>query len=295
MTAMKFAVALISGSVGVLSEAIHSLLDLISAGLSYFTVREAVKPADDAHPFGHGKIETLSSLFEAVMLVVAGGLIVKEGLEHLHDPQPLTHGGWAIAVISVSLLVSYYAYRHNFGAAKATESSALHVNALHFLADVVASLGVLIGLVLIQVTGWHIIDPILAFAVAAYIFWISIGQVRHALRELSDGQLPEGELLKLRGVLDEFGNEMIEAHDLRTRKSGNARHVDFHLVVCGSLTVDQSHAICDEMERRILDVLPRTSVTIHVEPCDKERSSCPDGGWHGEAGRCKVFWEGSGQ
>lgn len=292
MTGMKFAVAIFSGSVGVLSEAIHSALDLVSAGLSYFTVREAVKPADAAHPFGHGKIETLSSLFEAVLLVLAAGLIVKEGIEHLRNPEPLAHGGWAIAVIFVSLVVSYYAYRHNFGAAQATESSALHVNALHFLADVVASMGVLLGLILIQVTGWHVIDPIIAFAVAGYIFWISIGQVKSAIMELSDRQLPDSEVMKIRDIIEAFGSEMIEAHDLRTRKSGNMRHVDFHLVVCGTMTVDQSHSICDEIERQIVAALPRTCVQIHVEPCEADRISCPAGGWHGEKGRCKVFWKG---
>ncbi|HLE00785.1 MAG TPA: cation diffusion facilitator family transporter [Bdellovibrionota bacterium] len=288
LTAMKFVVAFISGSVGVLSEAVHSLLDLLSAGLSYFTVQHAIKPADESHAFGHGKIETLSSLFEAVLLVVAAGLIVNEGIAQLNDPRPLQYQNAAILVILFSLIASWFAYSHNLRAAKETDSSALHVNALHFLSDVVASVGVLVGLILIKVTGWMIVDPIMAFLVAAYILGISLKQIAHTLRELSDGRLPETEIQVICGILNEFKGHMIEAHDLRTRKSGSMRHVDFHLVVCGQLTVDASHEVCDQMEKKIIHVFPRTSVNIHVEPCEADRSTC-----HTKKD-CQVFWRAKG-
>lgn len=275
--------AFISGSVGVLSEAVHSLLDLISAGLSFFTVRHSVKPADEDHPFGHGKFETLSSLFETVLLLVAAGLIINEGIETFRHPRELQHAYWAIGVIFVSLVASWLAYRHNLKAAKETDSSALHVNALHFLSDVVASVGVLVGLVLIKVTGWTMLDPLMAFAVAIYIAAISVKQLKSTIQELSDSPLPECEVLQIREIIEGYQGTMIEVHDLRTRKSGAFRHIDFHLVVCGHMSVDESHGVCDEMESRILKLYPSANVHIHVEPCVADRGGCHDK-------NCQVQW-----
>lgn len=263
-----------SQSVGVLSEGLHSFLDLVSAAISFFTVREAGKPADEDHPFGHGKIETLSSLFESILLVVAAGVMVFEGMSHLKNPHPIEHEGLAMGVMILSLIVSYATYRHNLSAAKETESSALHVNALHFLSDVVASIGVLVGLVLLKLTGWLFLDPIIAFGVAAYILIVSLKQVKTAVLELSDTQLPEGEVHQIRQLLFTGQESMIEAHDLRTRKSGATRHIDFHLVVCGQMTVENSHAVCDQLESKIIQVFPQASVNIHVEPCEKEQTLC---------------------
>jgi cation diffusion facilitator family transporter len=274
LTALKLSAAYLSGSVGVLSEGVHSFLDLVSAMLSFFTVREAGKPADEDHPFGHGKIETLSSLFESLLLVVAACLIVFEAWDHYHHPQPVQYQGVAMAVMVISLGASYYVYRHNFKAAVTADSSALHVNALHFLSDVVASLGILVGLVLLKLTGLLIIDSIMAFGVAAYILFISAGQVKKALLELADTQLPQSEIATIREILEGVEPRAIEAHDLRTRKSGATRHIDFHLVVCGQMTVDESHGVCDELEYRINAIFPNASVNIHVEPCENEFTDC---------------------
>ena len=285
LTAFKFGVAYLSGSVGVLSEGVHSLLDLISAAVAFFAVPTAGKPADEDHPFGHGKIETLSSLFEALLLLLAAALIVREGLDRIEHPHPVEYQGLAILAIVVAMVVSYLVYRHNKAAAVQTESSAIHVNALHFLTDVVASAGVLVGLVLLRMTGWLVIDSVMAFGVAAYIVFISVQQVKGALLELSDIQLPDDEISTIRRILEEFKirtvdtgpspvSHIIEAHDLRTRKSGATRHIDFHLVVCGHMSVDESHSVCDQIEIRIAETLPNTSVNIHVEPCELERTAC---------------------
>jgi cation diffusion facilitator family transporter len=261
--------------VGVLSEGIHSFLDVISASLTFFTVQEAVKPADEDHPYGHGKIETLSSLFESLLLVAAAGFIFFEAIDHFIHPQPVHHQSFAIGVMIFSILLSYCVYLHNQKVAINTESRALHVNALHFLSDVIASIGILAGLILLKLTGWSPIDPIIAFAVATYILLVSAKQVKEALLELCDTQLPQHEIQTLKSLLSSFEEKMIEAHDLRTRKSGINRHIDFHMVVCGHMTVDRSHSVCDEIENRIQDIFPESSVNIHVEPCEKERAQCP--------------------
>lgn len=265
---------LLSGSVGVLSEAVHSFLDLISAAVSFFTVQHSVKPADQDHPFGHGKIETLSSLFEALLLLVAAVLIVYEGIHHLAYPHAIEHTWLAMGVTAFSMGVSYLTYLHNREAAVSTDSTALHVNALHFLADVVASAGVLVGLALLKVTGWLWLDPLIAFAIAAYIFYVSVQQVRHAILELSDIQLPDEEIEVIQEVVSGFQGRIIDVHNLRTRKSGAFRHIDYHMSVCGKMPVDGSHAVCDEMESKIMSIYPNASVNIHVEPCEKNRDHC---------------------
>jgi cation diffusion facilitator family transporter len=274
LTGFKLFVGVISGSAAVLSEGLHSFLDLVSASLSFFTVKEAGKPADDEHPFGHGKIETLSSLVEAVLLLVAAGLMVYEGSEQIVHPKPLQYQGLAMVTIFVSLIVSYFMYRYNLRASETVDSSALHLNALHFLTDVLASVAILIGLFLMKLTGWVLIDAILAFAVAAYILVVSARQVKRAVLELLDVQLPTNETNQIKLLLQGFEEDLIEAHDLRTRKSGSTRHIDFHLVCCGTMTVKESHAVCDQIEGKILEKFPGASVNIHVEPCEPEKTGC---------------------
>lgn len=271
---MKLGAAYISGSVGVLSEGLHSFLDVVSAALSYFTIRAAGKPADLDHPFGHGKIETLSSLFESLLLALAAGLILYEGVMHLRHPEPVQYQGVALVVILLSILASYGMYRHNGRVAHATESSAIEVNALHFLADVVAGVGVLLGLALMTLTGWQWIDPLVAFGVGIYILVISAKQVKGALLELSDTQLPMREVHQIQHLLESIGDPTITTHELRTRKSGATRHIDFHLVVCGQMTVIDSHNVCDELESKIKEQFLEASVNIHVEPCEKEKAGC---------------------
>lgn len=274
LTFLKLFVGILSGSVGMFSEGIHSFLDLISAAISFFTVRHAIKPADDDHPFGHGKFETLSSLFESLLLVIAAVLIVIEGYDHFMKPHPIQYQNLAILTILGSMGVSYWVYRNNLEASEKSESAALKVNALHFLSDVVASGGVLIGLVLIKLTGWLWIDPFVAFSVAAYIVFISAQQVKEAISELTESQLPENEIQEIKQVILNADQDMIEAHDLRTRKSGSTRHVDFHMVVCGQMSVKKSHEVCDKVENEINQKFPSASINIHVEPCEHAKPDC---------------------
>ncbi|MBI3535145.1 MAG: cation transporter [Deltaproteobacteria bacterium] len=274
LTGLKLIVGVVSGSVGVISEGIHSFLDVVSASLSFFTVREAVKPADHEHPFGHGKIETLSSLFESILLIVAAAWIVYEGIDHLLNPNIIDHQDLAIITILLSLIVNYLVYLNNSKAAELTDSSAIRVNALHFLADVVASAGVLVGLLILKFTGWMIVDPLLAFCVAVYILVISLKQVKKAFLELTDTQLPEIEINRIKDILNSFEAKVIEIHDLRTRKSGFMRHIDFHLVLCGEQSVKESHDICDQIEQGILNVFTNSSIQIHVEPCEHNDTRC---------------------
>jgi len=266
LTGSKIAIGLKSNSVGVLSEGIHSALDMLSATVAFFTIREAGKPADADHPYGHGRIETLSSFLEALLLVPAALFILIEAYHHYKNPAPLTHSGLALGVIGLSLVISWVGYAHNMSAAKKTNSSAIKLNALHFLADAVTCAGVLVALLLIQWTGLSWIDPLVAVLIAIYIFAISWRQIKKAWHELTDTVLPPDDEQKIKRVLDQFLNRVIEYHDLKTRRSGVKRFVEFHLIVEGTMTVDESHTICDEIEADLQKLFDEVDVTIHVEP-----------------------------
>lgn len=288
LTALKFGVAAYSHSVGVFSEGIHSALDLVSAAIAAFSIREAGKPADHEHPYGHGKFETLSSLFESLLLVLASVLIVAEGIAHLRNPHPIEHAGYAIATIAVSLVVSYLVYLHNAKAGKETDSSAIQVNALHFLADAVTSAGVLFALVAIHLTGAIWIDPLIAFLVAFYILGVSWRQVKRSVEELTDRRLPLAEVARAREILDGFKPRIMEAHELKTRRSGIHRHFNFHALVCGRMSVVESHEVCDEIEDRLEGEFPGSHVSIHVEPCGHAGSELPARCFRTATGKCEA-------
>lgn len=267
LTLIKLIAAYYSHSIGVLSEGIHSSLDLVSATIAFFTIREAIKPADREHPFGHGKIETLSSLLESLLLLAAAGFIAYEAYVHFKNPTTIDNNGVAIFAIFVSLILSWVVYQHNSKAASITESPAIRVNALHFFADAVTSFGVLLALIVIWVTGWVWVDPLIAAVIAIYIFFISVQQVKYTLKELVDVKLPDEEVNLIKKALQGFQAQIVNVHDIKTRKSGVERHIDFHLIVCGKMNVEESHRICDDMEDAVQNEIPRSQVTIHVEPC----------------------------
>jgi cation diffusion facilitator family transporter len=274
LTFGKLLVGFWTGSLGVIAEGIHSFLDLISAAIAFFTIREAGKPADEEHAFGHGKIETVSSFIESALLIVAAIIIFYEGFDRLYHPVSVQQEGIAILIIFLSLLVSVWIYRHNLQVAELTESSAIRVNAYHFLTDSVSSLAVLIGLILIYFTQWTWIDPVMAFGVGAYVAKIGFQSVKKSLGELVDEQLPIEEREQISKILGEFIGKIIKVEGLRTRRSGVVRYMDFNLIVCGHMSVQESHDICNAVEARLEEEFSHASVTIHVEPCADVKPKC---------------------
>jgi len=288
LTALKLGTAAWSGSIGVLSEGIHSGLDLVSALVAAYSIREAGKPADREHPYGHGKIETLSSLLESVLLVVASVIIVSEAVSHFRHPTPVEHTDVAIATIGISLVVSYFVFRHNAKTGRVTDSSAIQVNALHFLADAVTSAGVLVALLAMHFSGASWIDPVVALLIALYILGVSWRQLKRALEELTDRRLPLAEVRRAHEILESFKPRIMEAHELKTRRSGAYRHFSFHAIVCGKLSVAESHEVCDEIEARLEEEFPGSSITIHVEPCGHPGSALPPRCFRTASGKCEA-------
>lgn len=277
LTAGKLAVSIATGSVGVLSEAIHSGLDMLSSLVTFFVVRASGRPADWDHPFGHGKIESISALFEAFLLLVAGGYILYEGISTWLDPQhSIEHMGWALIVIGISVLVNLFVYFQNRKVAHEEESIAIETNAFHFLTDVFSSLAVFISLAIVRITGNASIDAIVAVLIAVYICWVGVAQMKKCIAELSDTALPHDEVGVVKEVLLQHDQDYLNYHDLRTRRVGAARHVDFHLTVCSEQRVHEAHSVCDRIEENLNQKFKQIDVNIHVEPCGNHGPQCVD-------------------
>jgi cation diffusion facilitator family transporter len=274
---LKLIVGFAIGSVSIISEAIHSGIDLIAAVIAYISVKKSSEPPDAEHTFGHGKFEDFSGLIEAVLIFIAAILIIREAALKLMgqgeelDMALLIAG---IAVMFVSAAANWYVSSKLMKAAKATESIALEADAWHLRTDVYTSLGIFAGLVLINLTGWKFLDPIFAIAVAIFIMKAAYDLTRRAAADLMDTRLPTAEENRIKSILSEHYLQYAGFHELRTRKSGSDRFMDLHLVVSKKLTVSEAHDLSDHLEADLREAFPRSSITIHFEPCDEQCDGC---------------------
>lgn len=267
LVVMKLLAGIFSGSVSILSEAIHSANDLLAAIIAFFSVRIADQPPDKEHPFGHGKAESISGAIEAGLIVFAAVWIAVEAVRKIITGGEIEHVGFGSLIMGFSVVVNFFVSRYLFKVAKTEDSLALEADAHHLSTDVFTSLGVTVGLILVWITGWHIIDPIVALGVAILIGKIGWQLTRDASRHLMDHQLPESEVRQITQIL---GTETrIQSwHDLRTRKSGSYRHIDLHIVLRSDSTLLEAHEIADDLERRISGSLRAAHVVIHTDPYD---------------------------
>jgi len=281
----KLVIGLAIGSVSVLSEAIHSGVDLVAALIALFAVRTSGKPADEQHSFGHGKIENISGAVEAVLIFLAAGWIVYEAIGKLVDPQPMEKVGLGVGVMLASAVVNTIVSHMLFKVARRTDSVALKADAWHLRTDVWTSAGVMAGLGLIWVgeaiwpgRHFHWIDPVVAIAVALLIVRAAWDLTTQAGRDLMDANIaaPEQEWLRqyLLNLKGDTGQPDIHGyHKLRTRKAGGTRFVEFHLFVSPGMSVDEGHRIAQIVKADIRKHLPNCDVLIHIEPYDPSRDS----------------------
>jgi cation diffusion facilitator family transporter len=275
LVGLKLAVGALSGSVSIVSEAIHSANDLLAALIAWVSVRTSDKAADREHPYGHGKIEGVSGAVEALLIVVAAVWIVVEAVRRMVHGGEVEHLGAGTAVMAASVVVNILVSRHLFAVAKREDSLALEADAHHLSTDVYTSLGVACGLAVVW--GWRsltggstaldIVDPIVAVAVALFILKIGVDLTRTAVGHLLDRGLPDDELAVLHDILRRHP-AVLEWHGLRTRKSGSQRHIDVHVTMRGDLTLGASHEAAREIEDRIRGALPPAHAVIHVDPLD---------------------------
>jgi len=271
---LKLAVGILSGSVSIISEAIHSANDLLAAVIAWFSVRTSDRAPDARHPYGHGKIEGISGAVEAALIVVAAIWIVYEAIGKIRHGGEVEHLGLGTAVMVFSGIVNVFVARYLFRVAKQEDSLALAADAHHLSTDVYTSIGVAAGLAvvlagrtIIQTRALDIVDPIVAIAVALFILKIGIGLTIDAVDHLLDRGLPEDEQEAIRGILRAYPG-VLEFHGLRTRKSGSQRYVDAHITMRGDATLREAHDAAVAIERQIAERLAPAQAVIHVDPVD---------------------------
>jgi len=265
LTLAKLVVGLLASSVSVLAEAIHSATDLLASWIAFFSVRVADRPADEGHPYGHGKVESLSGMAEAVLIFGAAAYLIYEAVAKLVTRVAPHRVDIGIAVMGISVIVNSLVARHLFCVARRTDSLALEADAEHLRTDVYTSFGVLVGLILVKTTGRSFFDPLAAIVVALMIVRAAWRLTRGAVASLMDAQLSEGETDAIRRILD--SEPAVRGyHKLRTRKSGSVRHVDAHVLMDDHLTLLEAHALTESLEDRIRAELPHAEITLHTEP-----------------------------
>lgn len=261
---MKLAVGIISGSVSILSEAIHSSMDLIAAIIAFFSVRVSDNPPDSRHPYGHGKIENISGVIESLLIFIAAIWIIVEAIKKLLGAKiELESIALGSIVMFVSAVVNTYVSRRLYKVARETNSVALEADALHLKTDVYTSLGVAIGLGLIIVTGINWLDPVIAILVALFIVREAYFLMVKAFTPLLDTAWSVSEIDTLEKRLKDLE---VSYHDLRTRVAGNYRFIDLHIQIPEDVSVGSAHKYCDKIENELTSVYQNLTVTIHVEP-----------------------------
>lgn len=261
---MKLSVGIISGSVSIISEAIHSSMDLLAAIIAFFAVRVSDTPPDSKHPYGHGKVENISGVIEGVLIFVAALMIIVEAIKKLiGEPYELESIWIGSLVMLVSAVVNTIVSRKLYKVARETNSVALEADALHLKTDVFTSLGVAIGLGLIILTGIKWLDPVVAILVAFFIIKESYNLISRAFSPLLDTAWGDPEIDDLKRRLIEM---KVNYHDLRTRVAGNYRFVDIHIEIPETESVGNAHNYCDMIEDELKNSYRNLTVTIHVEP-----------------------------
>ncbi|MBI2909744.1 MAG: cation transporter [Chloroflexi bacterium] len=274
LIALKVAVGLMTGSVSVLSEAIHSSLDLAAALIAFLSLRMASRPADAGHPYGHGKIENVSGTAEASLIILAAGLIIYEAGSRIIEGFHVEQVDLGLAVMLISVLVNSGVSRRLFAVARRTDSIALEADAQHLATDVYTSIGVFAGLLAVRVSGWEILDPLVAIGVALVILKAGYKVLTKSFLDLVDVRLPESEEAVVKRSIEEHYGEVIGFHRLRSRRAGRERQIDLHLVMAKDITLEEAHRMSDHLERDIRGKLPYCSVTIHIEPCRTTPTNC---------------------
>jgi cation diffusion facilitator family transporter len=280
LVVMKLIAGVLIGSVSIISEAIHSGVDLLAAIIALFSVKTSSIPADSRHPFGHGKIENISGTIEALLIFVAAIWIIFEAVKKLMQPELMEALGWGVGVMLISAVVNIVVSKMLFKVGRETDSIALQADAWHLRVDVYTSAGVMVSLSLIWIGQWIFpgrdffwLDPVAAIGVALFIIKAAYDLTAQSAKDLLDVHLPDIEVEWIRQCILDQNSVVRGFHDLRTRKAGHFRFVEFHLKVDPHMSVMDSHDITKVLKKKINAQFPGTTVTIHIEPCD---SDCVD-------------------
>lgn len=267
----KFVAGFLSGSISIISEAVHSCSDLLASVITLFSVNKSEKPADDDHPFGHGKYEDFSGLVQGVLIIAAAIYIIYESAHKLSNPvEPMSNSWLAICVMFVSVIVNLGMCIYLFKVAKKTDSIAIYADAEHLRTDIYSSFGVFAGLIAIKFTGCHFLDPVIAILVAAFIINAGWKISKESSDNLLDTSLPQSDIEAIEEIIKNC-EDIKGIKSIKTRKAGKDKDIVITLNVDGRKTIAFAHKLCDEVESAVEERLGNTSVTIHIEPLNCEQ------------------------
>ncbi len=269
--ALKFVAWRMTGSVALYSDALESIVNVIAAAAALWAISVSHKPADSDHQFGHHKAEYFSAVLEGVLIVVAALLIIAEVWQAWQNPRPMEQAWEGLAVNGLAAAVNCFWALLLIRVGRREKSPALEADGRHIMADVITSVGVIAGLVGAVLTGWHLLDPLLALIVALNILWQGWRVIGSSLDGLMDRAVPVEETMRLRDIISANSKGALEVHDLKTRMAGRATFIEFHMVVDAAMSVGDSHAICDRIEDALKADSPSVRVVIHVEPDDEAK------------------------
>ena len=276
LIALKVIAGVLTGSIALITEAIHSAVDLVASVVAYFSVRKADQPADEDHLYGHAKVENLAAALEGVLIVLGAAVIIFESVRRLGDPPHLESLGIGIAVIAFSVVVNVAVSTWLYRQARITDSPALEGDAAHLRTDAMTSGGVLVGLITVQATGVEVLDPIVALVVAGAIIFAGIRIVTRSSRVLVDEALPPHELAEVRAAIESNGAPEIHGfHKLRARRAGSRRYIDLHVQFKSGTTLEHAHALSHDLSKAIEARIRGADVLIHLEPEDTSLREAP--------------------
>lgn len=270
--ALKLGAWQLTGSVGLLSDALESTVNIGAALVAVFALRAANRPADSEHHFGHGKAEYLSAMVEGFLILAASAAIMATAVERLLSPRPLEQVGIGLAISVLASLLNGTVALLLIRVGRAHRSMVLVADGKHLMTDVWTSAGVIVGVAAVQLTGWERLDPIIALAVGANILWTGWGLLRDSVSGLLDERLSDEDIGEVVEVLKRHRSSEVHFHALQSRAAGRQRFVSMHMLVPGSISVRQGHDLAVEIEQEIDDVLPDTVVMIHIEPLEDPRA-----------------------
>jgi cation diffusion facilitator family transporter len=266
--ALKFGAYRLTGSVGLLSDALESLVNLVAAITALWAITFAAKPPDASHDFGYSKAEYFSSALEGLLILFAAASIIVAAIERIIHPQQIEQVGWGLAISIIAAGINGGVAVILLRAGKRLRSIALKADGKHLLTDVWTSAGVVVGLLAVHVTNWVVLDPLVAIGVAANIIWAGFRLLQETGSGLLDAALPTEDLATIQEVLIQHQQNGIQFHALRTRLAGARRFVTMHVLVPGNWTVQKGHDLCDQIELDIAHALPGTHTLTHLEPSE---------------------------
>jgi cation diffusion facilitator family transporter len=269
---LKTTAWLLTGSVGLLSDAAESVVNLVAAVLAMFALRWALRPPDEEHAYGHAKAEYFAAGVEGALIVVAALTIAATALTRLLDPQPIDDVGIGIAVSSAASLINLAVGYKLLTTGRRERSIVLEADGKHLMTDVWTSVGVLVGVALVALTGWDVLDPLIALAVAANIVVTGSGLVRRSVGGLMDRGLDAPEQAQIAEALAAFESDEVRFHAVRTRQAGSRAFISLHVLVPGAWTVQQGHDVVEEVEAELRRRVPHATVFTHLEPAEDPRS-----------------------